>query len=129
MRRFRGRKLRSQKRNSEKTSFSFSARNTARQCACCRSAAHRTPLMATRWNFAEGPTSARQVRSVHFGLGKKKPSRLGRGALKRSPVTRRGRGPRKKLRDNKRSSRPSRARNPTFPHCLLLKRKPTPLKC
>ncbi len=53
--------------NSERTSFSFSARNTATRFVCCKSAERLARSTVIRWNFAVGRTSDRQVRSVHSG--------------------------------------------------------------
>src|SRR5207249_12057005 len=102
MRRFRGQKFRLEKRNSEKTTFSFSRRNTATRYACCRSAESLVRSTVIRWNSAAARTRERQAKSDHFGSFAKKRLRPEHAALKPLRVTRRGLGLRKKLPDSKR---------------------------
>src|SRR5438552_273985 len=111
MRQFPGLKFRSQKRNSEKTSSSFLARNTAIQCGYCKSAERRKRLMVIPWSSAAVPTSDRRARLARSVSSKRKQLRRERVALKQSPVTLRKRGRSRKRRDSKRSLRRSRERD------------------
>ena len=129
MRRCRGQKFRSQKRNSEMTSFSFLARNTARSFVLCRSEASRRSSTATRWNCAAERTCARPARLSRSASLERKRSQRVFGGLKLSPVMRRGSGRRKRLFANRRNLKCSLAKNPTWPRCPCLKSKPKLAQC
>src|SRR5437762_11706502 len=101
MRRFRGRKFRSEKRNIEKTSSNFLVRNMAIRCACYRLVERPARSTDTRWNSAAERMSDKQARSVHFGASKKTRSRPERGASKLVPGTQQAPGRRRRLRANK----------------------------
>src|ERR1051326_3616476 len=129
MRRSHGLKFRSQTPSSGKRSSSSLARNTAIQCACCRSAEHRARSTVTRWNSAAARTLDPQAKSDHSVSRKKKRSQRAFGALKRFRAPQPATGQRRKRRDSRRNSKSLRTRRRILRLRLCLKATRVPQKC